>query len=231
MRQVKISDDVIEEALRLEAQFAANKHSGVAQNPQVMEILGRRPLLLSCPHAVNHPRDRRLKLADTFTGALGLQLAASTDASIIVYARTSAEDPNYDADGPYKRSILSFIARAKPSIVIDLHGMGRSQPSDIAIGTSQGKTLGHCLELRDSLINILKSGGITNLAVDVPGFFDASRSNTIASFVWRTKSVPAIQVEIHKNFRDPAVMPSKYLQIFDLFKKFIELAAPVSHRL
>jgi len=217
-----------EEALKLEAQFAANKYSGSHQNPPIIEVVGRRSVVISCPHAVNHPRENRLKLADTFTGALGLQLAEFTGASLLVYARTTEEDPNFDKAGPYKTHILGLIARVQPSFVIDLHGLGRSQRPELVIGTSQGATLGHNLALRDLLVQIMNRNRFTNIATDIPGFYDASRSTTIAAHVWREVKIPSLQLEIHKNFRDPVEMPENYNRMLNSLAQFIETSVQIS---
>src|ERR1035441_4238255 len=98
---------LVESALRIERQFSDNQYYGCPGNPPILSLAGRMPLILSCPHAVNHPREGSTKLADTFTGTLGIQLSELTGTPALIYSRTTSEDPNYDEDGPYKRALRS----------------------------------------------------------------------------------------------------------------------------
>jgi hypothetical protein len=201
------------EAVALERRFAANLHHGSDDGTPLIELIGEAPILISCPHAVNHPREGRLKLADTFTGPLTTQLARLTDAYALIYARTSAEDPNYDLDGPYKRRLADLVTTNRIEFVLDIHGIGRSRPVQLAIGTAQGTTIGHNLRLRECFLSCFISAGFSQILVDEPGQYDASRPTTIASYVWRTLNVPTIQVEIQKDFRDPEKSAANYVKV------------------
>jgi len=202
--------DLAKAAIQFERQFAANHHSGSKSNRPIIHLSGTLPLIISCPHAVNHPREGRLKLADTFTGPLAMQLAAFTKAHALIYARTSNEDPNYDADGPYKRELAALIRNTHSRFVLDIHGMGRSRPVQIAIGTAQGRTLGDKAQIREAVVQAFRLAGFSEMFIDVPNQYDASRAGTVTSYVWNSLGVPAMQVEIHKEFRDPQDAPEQY---------------------
>jgi hypothetical protein len=95
------------EALELEKCFSANRYAGATANRPILHTQGAIPVVISAPHAVNHPRHGRMKLADTFTGTLALQLSRQTGAPAFVYAQTTSEDPNYDEGGAYKTALAS----------------------------------------------------------------------------------------------------------------------------
>lgn len=204
---------LIGQAISLEGRFAANRHTGRKGGPALIEIAGSHPILISCPHAVNHPREGKLKLADTFTGPLGRQLAYLTDAFALIYARTTVEDPNYDVDGPYKRKLVDLIRAHELQFVLDIHGIGKSRPMEIAIGTANGTTVGHNKRLIRSFVGCLRRAGFSRIIVDEPNLYDASRPTTIASYTWKALKIPAIQIEIQKLYRDPEKAPQEYLKL------------------
>lgn len=204
---------LIQRALQMEHQFAENIYNGSDAGPPMIVLPGDVPIVVSSPHAVNHPRDGRVKLADTFTGTLALQLASLTGVSALVYARMSEEDPNYDTDGPYKRQLASLIMSTRARFVLDLHGMNLSRPTEIAIGTDHGRTLGQQKELLTTLVQVLVDNGFTNMLIDDASLFNASRPTTITSFTWRELGICAIQLEIHKKYRDAENAPYNYLKM------------------
>lgn len=204
---------LIHKALQMEKQFAKDGYMGSHGEPELTVIRGKIPIVISSPHAVNHPREGRLKLADTFTGSLALQLASLTNAHVIVYSHTAQEDPNYDNDGPYKQQIISLVEETHSRFVLDLHGIRQSRVEDIAIGTALGKTLGQQTEILNILLHLLRNSDFSNILVNDPHRFNAVRSTTITSFVWRKLNVPALQLEIHKKYRDAKNEPENYIKI------------------
>jgi hypothetical protein len=207
---------IAQEAPLVERQFAARSYCGKSIGPEVIEIIGNVPILLSSPHATNHPREGRVKLADTFTGTLAIQLAKLTGASALIYARTTDEDPAYDADGYYKQRLTSLLAKMQARFVLDIHGMKQSRPVDFEFGTAHGVTLGDQTMLLTTFVDVFKKAGFDNFIINT--FFSASRPTTIASFTWRTCKVPSIQLEIHKRYRDPENNPEAYAALLALLR-------------
>lgn len=216
------SSDLAKAAIALEEQYAKNCHQGSRRGPALIEILGANPILISCPHAVNHPRNGKLKLADTFTGPIGIQLAELTKSYALIYARTTDEDPNYDNDGPYKKRLAGIVRANRLKFVLDVHGISRTRPMQIAIGTAQGRTVGHDHQLIDSFTASLRRAGFTRILVDEPNLYDASRPATITSHSWRELRIPALQIEIQRDFRDPEREPHLYTVLLFALKDAIQ---------
>lgn len=212
---------IVNSAVQLENQFAENDHSGSHTGPELIEIHGDVPIILSSPHAVNHPREGRIKLADTYTGTLTIQLASLTGANALVYARTSKEDPNYDIDGPYKRRLAELVENNEGRFVLDIHGLHRSRPMELAIGTVQGETLGQNKELLTVFTRLLEEAGFKKILVDHPQLFNGSRPTSITSFTWRELRIPALQLEIHKLYRDAENAPEQYLKMLYALRDII----------
>jgi hypothetical protein len=204
---------LVHTAIQMERQFAEDGYLGSRTGPALLMHQGDVPIVISSSHAVKHPREGRLKLAEILTGTLALQLASLTRTSVLVYAHTSEEDPNYDVDGPYKQQLIRLVESTSARFVLDIHGLGQWRPEEIAIGTAFGKTLGQQVEILQVLIQELTKGGFTNILIDDPERFNAARPTTITSFIWRELGVPALQLEIHKKYRDAKKAPDNYLKI------------------
>ena len=204
---------LVDAAICMEAQFEANGYNGSSTAPALLMSPGDVPIVISAAHAVNHPREGQIKFAEILTGALVLQLASLTQTSALVYARTSGEDPSYDIDCSYKRQLLQLVKSTSARFVLDLHGLGQWRSEDLAIGTAFGTTLGQRLEIRDIFIQELTKGGFANILIDHPTRFNASRPTTITSFVWRELGVPALQLEVHRKYRNLEEAPEDYLRM------------------
>lgn len=204
---------LVDIAIKTEEQFAEDGYTGRRTGHALLMFQGDVPIIISGPHAVKHPREGRLKGADRFTGTLALQLASLTQTSVLVYAHTSGEDPNYDVDGPYKQQLLRLAKSTSARFVLDIHGLGRWRLEDIAIGTACGKTLGQQPEILHAFTEELTKAGFTKILIDDPELFNAVRPTTITSFIWRELGIPALQLEIHRTYRNVKCAPDNYLKI------------------
>jgi hypothetical protein len=213
---------LVDAAIQMEDQFAEDEYTGSSTGPALLVLQGDVPIVISSPHAVNHPREGRLKLAEILTGTLALQLASLTRTSVLVYAHTSEEDPNYDVDGPYKQQLLRLVGSTSARFVLDIHGLGQWRSADIAIGTACGKTLGQQLEILHVFTRELAKAGFTNILIDDPEQFNATRPTTITSFIWRELGIPALQLEIHKKYRNVKNSPEDYLKILYTLRNSIQ---------
>ena len=204
---------IANEAIELERQFRANRRRGEDSNPCPLVRKGTAPLVISAPHAVVHYRDGQKKLNEPYTGALALQLHERTGASAIIYARTTDEDPNWDKTGLYKARLKELVQEAPvPSyFVLDLHGLSQKVKRDVVIGTANGEALMSLKSLLARLELALESEGLKNISVDE--VFSASRQNTITSYTYRELKIPAMQLEIGSDWRNPASTPEKYASL------------------
>jgi hypothetical protein len=225
VQSIEPSQELARQALELEAQFSLNHYEGSSHGPEIIRTKGKLPVVISSPHAVSHPREGRLKLADTFTGALALQLSQRTGAPAIIHSRTSEEDPNFDENGTYKQLLTEIVIASRARFVIDLHGLGRSQPFQLVIGTAHGRSIDGQFAWRQSFADLLFNNGFNRVGIDIPEYYDAARPTTITSFIWRTTGVPALQLEIHKHFRDPSARPHNYAKLIDTLAEGIHFCS------
>jgi hypothetical protein len=162
-----------------------------------------------------HPRRGHQRENEPYTGTLALQLHAITGASAIIYARTMAEDPNYDKDSPYKEALKKLVQEAKygTNFVLDLHGLAKSAKRDVVIGTAHSETILPGDEyIPGMLTSALNREGINNIAVDE--VFTAAYPYTIASYTARELKRTTLQLEVHHRYRNPEQEPDKYVRLF-----------------
>jgi phage replication-related protein YjqB (UPF0714/DUF867 family) len=213
--------DLIRDAIERETRFSANGYRGTGAPPDCVIMPGNFPILVSAPHAVSHPRHGSLKVADVYTGSLALQLASEFAAPAIALASTGEEDPNYDETSEYKDLLGALAHKHGSKFVLDLHGMARDRPWDLAIGTANGRSLGARADLREVLVTSLEAAGFC-LLIDDPRLFSASNPNTIARWTQAALRLPAIQLEINRMFRGPAREPGNYSRLFQALRRAIE---------
>lgn len=209
----------VKQAIELEDPFRKKNQREQHGTPAILVQKGFLPLILSAPHAVQHPRWGGAKDGEIYTGALALQIAFHTGASTIVYARTIQEDPNYDQPGPYKERLAVLARETSAQCVFDLHGMvneftidrngqQRTIQRDMIIDTANMQSLRGRKDFLAIVQNALQENSITNVSIDE--YFTADDLNTITSFTANTLKIPAMQIEIARSFRSPRRLPQKY---------------------
>ncbi len=213
--------DIKAAAIELEKQFQENDYTGSLREPPLRLIEGSIPVVLSCPHAVKHYRGGRRdpQEAEVYTGALTIQLASLTKAHALIFAHTSKEDPNYDAGGEYTSQLKELVVKSQARFVLDIHGLAQSRSTQIGVGTGYGYNLLGQEKLMDVLRNALENAGFR---IDVDNrAFAASGPNTISSFTSRELGIPALQIEIHREYRDPRRKADEYARLLHALSEAI----------
>ena len=180
-------------------------------NPQQEEpffiSLGELPVLISAPHAVRHYRQKKIKISDQFTGATAFLLHRLTDCHVLATAKLYGGDPNVDNPCIYKNKIAEICQREKVKLVLDIHGAAREHDFDVDLGTDDGRTLLGKNKILTLLERSFQDFGLHRISRD---HFAASGSNTIANYVGRELKIPAVQLEINKQFRVPGQNPQGF---------------------
>ena len=199
-----------QDALRIEQLFAASNYQGLKSNPPVSILSGNWPVLIAAPHAVEHPRHGGLKKADVFTGTIAAQVAKETGCFAVILSKTMNEDPNHDSGGLFKKALSGIVQTNRIHTIINLHGMAQSHPWDVVIGSNFGRSLGDSPQILERTVAALQSAGLSNCLVDSKELFAASNDHNISVYAWEQLKVPAFQMEINRNFRNPKLSPQKY---------------------
>ncbi|WP_248926726.1 N-formylglutamate amidohydrolase [Paenibacillus hamazuiensis] len=184
----------------LEAPFALNDYNGNMMGGIVYAYqTGGCPILVSCPHTVNHLRGDWVKEMDEYTGALGLILKSMTDCHLMYTTRLYDEDPNFVEGGVYKNELVRLARRHGIRLVIDLHGASAAREFDIDLGTQHGRTLRE--PLAGLIVRRLQNYGISGVRLN--DTFAATHPGTVTSHVFEHMKIQCVQVEINGKYRTP----------------------------
>jgi hypothetical protein len=166
--------------------------------------MGKLPVLVSAPHAVRHIRQKKIKMSDEFTGSIAYLVSKLTNCYGIATAKLYGGDPNTDCPCLYNDKIVEICERGKIKFVLDIHGAAREREFDVDFGTNSGKNL----LAKTRIVKIVERNfldfGLNKVSTD---YFAAAGPNTIANYVARELKIPALQIEINKQFRVPGQNP------------------------
>lgn len=192
----------IVEAIKLQQEADAAKGRPPQNGEPWFTVLeGKRPIIVTAPHATSPFRDGQYRFSDGGgTAALAAMLHQLTGATAIYTTRASPSDPNYEDDNAFKRKLAALIADQRPLLVLDLHGSHPYRPYDVDFGTLNGASLLGKPWLRQRLEQRLRGQGVLNLS---DNYFAASKHQTIAKFAARL-GVPAIRLEISSTWLTPS---------------------------
>lgn len=203
-----------------EERFSQNSYEGdLDANEQVefKEGSGDINVLISAPHTTSHMREGAVKSAEIYTGSLALLIHEITGAHII-FNTYEGEDANYVIGGKYKEKIGEIIEEYNIDLVLDLHGAARSRDFELDLGTDYGETVRNdwVQELKSSLSN----NGIKKVREN--DTFAASEEGSVIHHVWNQYHTEAMQLEIHKNFRNPREDVESYYSLLNSLIFFVE---------
>jgi hypothetical protein len=187
--------------------YKTDKRVNPKQEEPFWISLGELPVLVSAPHAVRHYRQKQIKMSDQFTGAIVYLLNQLTGCHAIATTKLYGGDPNYDNPCIYKDRIAEICGRNKVKFVLDIHGATREREYDVDFGTNNGKTLLVKSRILETLKRNCQEFGLSRISYD---HFTEIGSNTITNYVSRELGIPAVQVEINKQYRVPAQNPQGF---------------------
>lgn len=192
-----------EEAVNIEKIhfYKTDKRVNPKQEEPFWFAFGELPILVSAPHAVRHFRQKKIKMSDQFTGSIAYLLNQLTGCHAIAATKLYGGDPNFDTPCIYKEKIAEICARGKVKFLLDIHGAAREREFDVDIGTNGEKNLLNKTMMLELVEQNLRDFGLSKISRD---HFDASGPNTIANYVARELGIPAMQIEINKQYRVPA---------------------------
>ena len=202
--------------------YKTDKRVNPKQEEPFLFLPGKLPVLISAPHAVRHYRQKKIKMSDQFTGSIVYLLNKLTGCHAIAATKLYGGDPNFDNPCIYKEKIAGICSKEKVKFILDIHGAAREREFDVDFGTNRGKTLLVKAKMLEILEHNFQSFGLCRISYD---HFAATAPNTIANYVARELGIPAVQVEINKQYRVPAQNPQGFHRLLGaLMESIKELA-------
>ncbi|KGK81084.1 hypothetical protein DP73_21780 [Desulfosporosinus sp. HMP52] len=212
-----------EEAVNIEKIhfYKTDKRINPKQEEPFWFNVGDLPVLVSAPHAVRHFRQKKIKMSDQFTGSIVYLLHKLTGCHAIATTKLYGGDPNSDDPCIYKERISNFCVANKVKFILDIHGAAREREFDVDLGINYGKNLLGKENIIEIIEKNLRNYGLSKISYD---YFAASGPNTVANYAARELAIPAVQLEINKQYRVPAQNPHGFHRLIGaLFSSIKEL--------
>lgn len=206
--------------LREEAEFSINDYKGSGEEDFKYEI-GNIPVLISAPHTVKQLREGKTKSEDSYTGAMIKTLQKTTGAHIIYKTSTNGDENYTTEETEYRKALSEIVKNNNVRIVFDLHGMARSRLSDIDIGTGN---IYHINLLKQNFILPTITSSLLDTNATINKYFFGGKPYTISTYASQRLGVPAVQLEINKEFRSEDGEKFTYMidKLTDMIKDITE---------
>lgn len=182
-------------------------------------IEGKKSVLLSAPHGVNHVRLGKEKYREVGSLATALLLQKETDCFLIAKTKNSGDDANFDPNCKYRKSVEKLIESGRIKYLIDLHGLGAKRNCDVNLGIHLGKNIESNLSAFENLKRALEEKGFV-VCVDSPFM---GGSHTIAGgmknkypFLW------TIQIEVNCAITNKVENFGRFQKLLQVLKSWIE---------
>lgn len=222
------NDRFLDKVLAYEEQYAASRYRGnkEAERPYAYKkSSGESRILITAPHAVYHIRENEPKAAEIYTGALAHLLQEYTGVHILT-AIKETDDPAYQKKSAFKNKMGEIIEAENIDLVIDLHGASKSHEFTIDIGTDEGAHID--AQEPEFLQAYAAMHGMDEVVKNHT--FSASSPETIAAFSRHELNTPAMQLEIHGDYRNPRNDIEAFYQLVNALSEYL-YAAEQKHKL
>ena len=156
---------------------------------------GESKVLITAPHAAEHPRGDKMLPAEDFTGVIACALAEQPGCATFVKVSPRGGDPNNDEESPFRDAVVSHVRSAGVSVVLDVHQMHPRREHDLMIGTGEGRNVLGRDDLAQTIAECFRECGIENVGIDE--YFRALGVNRVSSAVARDCGVPGLQLELN----------------------------------
>lgn len=195
------------------------KQAAGERSDGTLYVRGHVPVLITASHATAHVRMGKLKRQEFYTGALSVILHSLTGCHALYTDRLSEIDPNYYEESPFKKRLANIVRRYNIGVIIDIHGTGSERKSEIYPGVGNGGEF--LLGNNRFLYELGQAAALNNVSLGGLDVFPAARQMTVTKFAALRLGIPAIQLEINRNLRQPETTPSKFTRLVQFLTEFV----------
>lgn len=191
------SEKQIKEFDKRNAKYSANDNDGSGPNDSIrwVDHTKTSPLVLVAPHATNHHRKSRPKVADLYTGGITEMVADKLNASALT---TTGKVSDWHDNWKTREDKFTRVLKGLPdnAIVVELHGMDDSSSEEpVSVGTGDRPS-----PMTDDIVRRLSE--TLHGQVDIDAGFNAQASYTVTNFMQK-RGHSAMQIEMNHAIRDP----------------------------
>ena len=191
------SEKQISEFNNRNAKYSANDNDGSGPSDSIrwVDRTKTSPLVLVAPHATNHHRKGRPKVADLYTGGITEMVADKLNASALT---TTGKVSDWHDNWKTRDDKFTRVLKGLPdnAIVVELHGMDDSSSEEpVSVGTGDRPS-----PMTDDIVRRLSE--TLHGQVDIDAGFNAQASYTVTDFMQK-RGHSAMQIEMNHAIRDP----------------------------
>ena len=205
--------------------FAKNfeyAHKNYYRNSKIKSTIcipGNSKILVSAPHATNHVRLSKLKRFEIYTATISVLLHSYLDITAIYSNSVTDPDPNYYDESKYKKILKDCSCKEDLNFILDLHGTDEKREADIYPGVGKNKEflIGNEYIL-DEFYNSAEKYSIKCGSLNK---FTASKQNTVTKFCANRLTIPSMQLEINKTYRQPEKYPDRFEALIKFLISFL----------
>lgn len=182
-------------------------------------IEGKKSVLISAPHGVNHVRLGKEKYREVGSLACAIELQKRTDCFLIAKTKNNGDDANFDPNCRYRKSIEKLVESGKIKYLIDFHGLGAKRECDINLGVHLGKNV----ESYPQMLEKLKSALIKNdFKVEIDNPFMGGSQTISGGMKNKYPSLWTLQVEINCAITNKVENFIKFERLLSVFEDWIK---------
>ena len=213
-----VDEKAIAEWLLIEEQFSYDNynHLKLLNNPY-QRASESAQILFCAPHALNHFRHNKIKIADIFTGSLCCLLSEKTNQANLVPVCLSKKSDYLDLGCEYVQRVKYAVESGL--IIVDIHGMSDDYGLDVCIGAGPKPSV-----MVNNLCNYL-ADKLSDYKVAINSPFNALANYTVTNFVQTRLGGDAIQIEIASHLRNPKYNSTEcgifFERLSQVFKSFL----------
>ena len=180
---------------------------------------GKKAVLISAPHGVNHVRLGREKYREVGSLAMAIELQKRTNAFMIAKTKNSGDDANFDPNCKYRKSIEKLVKKRQIKYLIDFHGLSAKRDCDINLGVHLGKNVESYPQALENLKNALVKNNF-KLEIDKP--FMGGSQTISGGMKNKFPSLWTLQVEINCAITNKVENFKKFERLLSVLENWIE---------
>lgn len=188
-------------------------------------IEGKKPVLLSAPHAYIHKRPNLsmvYRQGERYTDNIVRNICELTGTWGIILTEDVEYDPNFykEKNNPYKQAIRKIVRENKIEQFIDIHGLSLDKYYDIAIYYPNRFTKSK--DFADLVKDGMGKGSLYGTSVSLLKFYNDSQE-ALCEFLAQRMRVPAIQMEIARYIREDKKLRNSFIENLSVLlnKRFV----------
>jgi len=175
---------------------------------------GRKPVLLSAPHAFLHKRPKlsgAYRQGERYTDNIAEEICVLTESFGIVLSSDIDYDPNYYTldSNKYKQKVQKLCKENRIVQFIDIHGM--ADGSDFDLGIYYPTRFQKSKSFADIIRKEIGKGLLNGVSTALFRFRD-DNEETLGEFVAGKMRIPAIQIEISRYIREEEKLRESFIK-------------------